>query len=85
MHGQNLKAFYQIYAKCLTVLGVVVARRCSKPSGPFYSGRLWEEHKDLFFKSECTKSLPDQMLNFKTNGGITIKCSQLENSAFPIS
>lgn len=49
-------------------------------------GRLGEELKrHLFFVAECEKSLPDQMFNFKTNGGKTIKCSQLEKSTFPIS
>lgn len=46
----------------------------------------WERSsKDYLFSAECEKSLPDQMLNFKTNGGKTIKGSQLEKSTFPIS
>lgn len=47
---------------------------------------VWERSsKDIFFSAECEESLPDQMFNFKTNGGKTIKCSQLEKSTFPIS
>jgi hypothetical protein len=59
---------------------------CFQPSGPCpYDGRLGEELKRHIFPAESEKFLPDQMFNFKTNGGKTIKCSQLEKSAFPIS
>ena len=76
----------QIYAKGCDVLGVAV-EWCFKPRHPH---PLWWEagrgaQKTSFFAAECEKSLPDQMFNFKTNGGKTIKCSQLEKSTFPIS
>lgn len=74
--------FRQFCAEGCDVLGVVV-ERCSEPCRR-YHGRLREESK-IYFSAECEKFLPDQMFNFKTNGGKTIKCSQLEKSTFPIS
>lgn len=80
--------FRQIYAEGCDVLGGGggMMLQAQPPPVPC-DGSLGEECKRylFFFPAECEESLPDQMFNFKTNGGKTIKGSQLEKSTFPIS
>lgn len=77
--------FRHVYAEGCDVLGgSAMMLQVLPPPCPMMGG--WERtSEDIFFSTEYEKSLPDQMFNFKTNGGKTIKCSQLEKSTFPIS
>lgn len=61
--------FRHVYAEGCDVLGGgAMMLQALPPPCPMMGG--WERtSEDSFFSAEYEKSLPDQMFNFKTNGG----------------